>query len=191
MKKWFGFMLLSVILLLAACNKNQGTPSEHGSVDDGESANGYGSIDHGIDEKKVGFSLTGDTIEEAANVPAEEKERILNVFNVYIDAFNEKDIERYMGTLSKQSESFDKVGERAELTDVFSQYDIKREPSDVTIVKYDEKEAQVFAKLSTSMTQLSSGLVTNPNGRQVTVFTKDDGEWKVSSVYYIGDEEKK
>ena len=72
--------------------------SENGSVDDGEATNGYGAIDHGVDEKKVGFSITGDTIEEAANIPAEEKEQILEAFNAYIEAFNEKDIEGYMNT---------------------------------------------------------------------------------------------
>ena len=41
------------------------------------------------------------------------------------------------------------------------------------------------------MKQLSTGLETKPSGRQVTVFTKDDGDWKVASVYYIGDDRKK
>lgn len=190
MKKWFGFLLLSVILLLAACNKSEEAPTQNGSVDDGDSTNGYGAIDHGVDEKKVGFSITGDTIEEAANIPAEEKERILAVFNAYIDAFNGKDIEGYMNTLSEHTESFDFEQERVSLEEAFGEFDIKRTVSDVTIVKYDEQEAQVFAKLATSMKQLSTGLETNPSGRQVTVLTKDEGEWKVASVYYIGDQEK-
>ena len=66
-----------------------------------------------------------------------------------------------------------------------------REVSDVTIVNYTDTEAQVFAKLKTSMKQLGSGLQTNQTGRQVTVFTKDNGEWKVASVHYVGDLEEK
>jgi hypothetical protein len=31
----------------------------------------------------------------------------------------------------------------------------------------------------------------NQLGRQVTVFTKDDGNWKVSAIHYIGDEKTK
>lgn len=191
MKKWFVFCLVVVMMLLAACNKEEGAVSQHGSVNDGESVNGHGAIDHGVDDKKVGFNVTGDTIEEAANVPAEEKERILEVYDVYIDAFNDKDIERYIETLSERTESFNKEQEQADLEDYFSQYDIQREVTDVTIVKYEEEEAQVFAKLATSMKQLSTGLETNPTGRQVTVLTKEDGEWKIASVHYIGDDVSK
>lgn len=191
MKKWFVFCVLAVMMLLAACNKDEETTPQNGSVNDGESQSGYGAIDHGVDEKKVGFNMTGDTIEEAANVPAEEKERILEVFNVYIQAFNDKDIERYIDTLSEQTESFNKEQEQNDLEEYFSQFDIQREVSDVTIVKYEDGEAQVFAKLATSMKQLSTGLETSPKGRQVTVLTKDDGEWKVASVYYIGDDQSK
>ena len=50
--------------------------------------------------KKLDLICQVDTIEEAAGVPAEEKEQILEVFDVYIDTFNEKDIEKYMDTLS-------------------------------------------------------------------------------------------
>ena len=74
--------------------------------------------------------------------------------------------------------------------EVFNHYDLNREASDVTIVKYSDTEAQVFSKLQTSMKQLTSGLETNPSGRQVTVFTKDEGDWKVASVHYIGDVEQ-
>lgn len=187
MKKWFVFCLVVVMMLLAACNKEEGAASQHGSVNDGESVNGHGAIDHGVDDKKVGFNVTGDTIEEAANVPAEEKERILEVFDVYIDAFNDKDFDRYMNTLSEHSESFDLEEERSYLEEQFKEYDIKLQASDVTIVKFDEQEAQIFMKLKTSMKQLSTGLETNPSGRQVIVLTKDDGEWKVASVHRVGD----
>lgn len=191
MKKWFVFCLVVVMMVLAACNKEEETASQHGSVNDGESVNGHGAIDHGVDDKKVGFNVTGDTIEEAANVPAEEKERILEVFDVYIDAFNNKNIERYMNTLSEHSESFDLGEERSYLEEQFNEFDIKLQASDVTIVKYDEQEAQIFMNLKTSMKQLSTGLETNPSGRQVIVLTKDDGEWKVASVHRIGDNPQK
>ena len=108
MKKmvWFS-MLLSVILTARAhATITKEAPIQNGSVNDGEATNGYGAIDHGVDEKKVGFSITGDTIEEAANIPAEEKERILAVFNAYIEAFNEKDVEGYMNTLIRTHGKF-------------------------------------------------------------------------------------
>ncbi|MCZ2257646.1 nuclear transport factor 2 family protein [Sporosarcina sp. G11-34] len=192
MKKVWISMALSMVLLLGACASDKEQGSNQGGVNDGEAPNTNDAIGHGVDEKKVGFSLTGETIEEAENVPSEEKEAILNAFNVYIDAFNKKDIERYLGTLSENTESFDKEEERVYMTEeVFNEYELDRVATDVTIVKYSEKEAQVFSVLETSMKQISSGLAVNPAGRQVTVFTKEDGNWLVSSIHYIGDEEKK
>ena len=190
MKKLQISIILATILLLGACSSSKDeTSSGHGSVNDGEAVNGYGAIDHGVDDKKVGFNITGDTIEEAAGVPAEEKERILATFEIYIDAFNDKDMDRYLETVSDQTDSFDKAEERAYMTDVFSSYDLDRQATDITIVKFTETEAQVFAKLKTSLKQLSSGLQTNQSGRQVTVFTKEEEAWKVSSVHYLGDVE--
>lgn len=162
-------MIMSSVLILGACSKDSTV----------------------VEEKKVGFNLIGETIEEVAGVPANEKEQILAAFNAYIDAFNDKDIDRYIDTLSERTESFDKIQERVKLEDTFSKLDIKREVSDVVIVKYEDEEAQVFTNLTTSVKQLDSGLETNPSGRQVTLFTKDDGEWKVASVHYIGNDEKK
>lgn len=188
MKKIVVFSMMSIMLLLGACSKDEPNTSGQGSVDDGEPVNGSGAIDHGVDDKQVGFNLLGGSIEEATGIPAEEKEQILSAFNVYIDTFNEKDIDSYLNTLSDNTESFDKAGERAYTEEVFAAYDLDRQASDVTIVQFNDDEAQVFANLKTSMRQVSTGLETNPSGRQVTVFTKDDGEWKVSAVHYIGDE---
>ena len=95
-----------------------------------------------------------------------------------------------MDTLSKHSKAFDLEEERSYMGEQFKEYDLNREVSDTTIVKYFENEAQVFANLKTSIKQISSGLKIDQNGRQVTVFTKDDGEWKVSSIHYIGEEKK-
>jgi hypothetical protein len=189
MKKIVVLLSMSLILLIGACGKDEGKPAENGSVNDGEAANEYGTIDHGVDEKKVGFSLTGETIEEAADVPAKEKEKILNLFNVYMETLNEQDIDGYLDTLS--AKDYDIEEERALTKDLFSEYELSREVSDITIVKYSGTEAQVFSNLKTSFKQLSTGLETNPSGRQVTVFTKNDGDWKVASVHYIGDEETK
>ncbi len=187
MKKIVVLITMSLILLLGACSKDDGKSGENGSVNDGEAANEYGTINHGVDEKKVGFSLTGETIEEATGVPAEEKEKILAAFNNYIETFNKKDIDSYIDMLSDSTESFDKVEERAYMEEVFSAYDLNLQASDVTIVKYSEDETHLFANVKTAMKQLSSGLETNPKGRQVTVFTKDDGEWKLAALHHIED----
>lgn len=189
MKKVLAFTMLIAVLILGACSKNEET-SNHGSVNDGEAPSEFGSIDHGVDENKVGFNLAGGSIEEAENVPAEEKELLIQSFDTYIHAFNNQDIDEYMGTLSEKPKSFNLDEEREYIESVFEQYELSREAKDVTIVKFDEQtgEAQVFANLVTKMKQKSTGLETSRDGRQVTVFTKESGEWKVNSVYYMEDQ---
>lgn len=190
MKKVLVFSVIISVLIIGACSKKEDASSNHGSVNDGEVPSEFGSIDHGVDENKVGFNLAGGTIEEAANVPAEEKESILKSFDTYIDAFNHQDIDEYMSTLSENPKSFELNEEREYIETVFDQFELTRDAKDITIVKFDEEtgEAQVFANLSTKMKQKSTGLETNRDGRQVTVFTKEGEDWKVNSVYYMEDQ---
>lgn len=188
MKKIFVPISMSVLLLLGACSSDGEKSTGSGSVNDGEAANENGAIDHGVEDKKVGFSLDGGVIEEASGVPDEEKEQILAVYKVYIDTLNEQDIDGYLNTLSPEDYDFEE--ERAFMEEQFSEYELNREISNVTIVKYSDKEAQVFSNLNTSYKQVSTGLVTKQDGRQVTVFTKNGDDWKVASVHYIGDEGK-
>lgn len=189
MKKVVVLISLSLILLLAACSNDKEKSVENGSVDDGEATNENGTVDHGVDESKVGFSLTGDTVEEAAGVPADEKEQILAVYSLYVETLNKQDIEGYLDTLS--AEDYDIEEERSIMKKSFSEFELNREISNVTIVKYSEKEAQVFSNLKTTYKQLKTGIETSPSGRQVTVLKKSDGDWKVASIHYIGDNEKK
>lgn len=189
MKKMIVPISMSVLLLLGACGKDEGGPVETGSVNDGEATNEYGSINHGVDEKKVGFSLSGETVEEASGVPADEKKQLLAVLDRNMETLNKQDLDGYLATLS--AKDYDLEEERAFMADHFKEYELKREVSNVTIVKYSDTEAQVFSNLTTTYKQLSTGLVTKPTGRQVTVFTKNDGDWKVASVHYIGDDGEK
>lgn len=190
MKKKLVFSVIISAFILGACSKDEDA-TVGGSVNDGESVSEFGSIDHGVDESKVGFNLTGDTIEEDANVPAEEKELLIESFDNYINAFNNRNIDEYMGTLSENPKSFNLAEEREYIESVFEQFELSREAKDVTIVKFNEEtgEAQVFANLATKMKQKSTGLETSRDGRQVTVFTKEGEDWKVNSVYYMEDQQ--
>lgn len=172
MKKIGLAFLLGVILLLVACN-DSGKEKEQDL--------------QGADEEGIGFSLSGESVEEAQNVPEEEKKDILNAFDLYITKFNEKDLDGYMDMIAEETESFDKQEERAYTASVFKEYDLNRVPSDITIVKYDKEEAQVFSKLSYTLKQLSTGLETKEEARQVTLFVKEDAQWRVKSVHSIGE----
>lgn len=170
MKKVQGVLLLSMLLILGACSNESKK-----------------EVEPETKEEQVGFSLTGDSIEEAQNIPEDEKKEILQAFDTYITMFNEKKWDEYIAMISENSESLDKEEERAYIETFFADYDLVRDPSNITIVKYAEDEAQVFSNLEHTQTQLDSGLEVKEKARQVTVFTKESGEWKVNSVHTIGD----
>jgi ketosteroid isomerase-like protein len=140
------------------------------------------------EESTVGFEMANGKIEEAQNVPIDEREAIIAAFDEYIEAFNAQDIERYIATLSHDPKGFNIEEERKALISAFDTYDVERIAEDVTIVKYSEAEANVFATLKVDLVEKETGADLSSVGRQVTVFKKEEDVWKVSSVYYIGSE---
>ncbi len=171
MKKWL--ILVLAVFMLTACNNKE--DNKENAVNNEE-------------DSTVGFEVLGDDIEKAADVPENVEKEILAAFDEYIASFNSKDIDRYIKTLSKNPQGFD-VDEDVEVAkNIFAQYDLDRTASDVTIVKYSEEEAQVYANLQIKMTEIKTNAELKSSGRQVTVFAKEDNDWKVTSVYYIGNE---
>lgn len=169
MKKW---LLLPVLfLILAGCNNENSDEKKSKS-----------------EESNVGFEMSGDNIEEVKDIPEKEKEKIIAAFQEYIDSFNAEDINRYKKTLSENAEGFNYEEDVQAAQDAFKKYDINKKSSDITIVKYSDKEAQVFSKIVTDMTETSSKAQLSYSGRQVTVFVKEDDDWKISSIFYIGDQ---
>lgn len=167
-------MMLLATFMLAACGDNEDAPKEL-SPEEAEKI---------IEKGTVGFEVADGNIEAAANVPAEEKENIIAAFNEYMDAFNEKDIERYKKTISPNAEGFDYEADIAEVEKVFDQYSkIERSATDVTIVKYEENEAQVFSNMKAEMVEKDTDIPLAGEARTVIVFVKESGAWKVSSVH--------
>lgn len=171
MKKWL-IAVMALFVLTACGNSEDATPKD---------------VEKEIEEGTVGFEMLGNSIQEATGVPQQEKEEILAAFDEYIKAFNEKDLEHYKRIISKNAEGFRYEDDVQAVTEVFKQYDVNREAQDVTIVKYKESEAQVFSNLKTETKEIETGAELAGVGRQVTVFVKED-QWKVSSIYYIGNE---
>ena len=172
MKKWI--VAVMAVFVLAACGDKEKEAAPE-------------NLQKTIDDGTVGFEILGDSIQQATNVPEEEKDQIISAFDEYIAAFNEKDLERYKQIISKNAKGFKYEEDVQAVSEVFEQYDINRIAEDVTIVKYSEDEAQVFSNLKTETKELETGAEMSGVGRQVTVFVKED-QWKVSSIYYIGNE---
>ncbi|WP_342473041.1 nuclear transport factor 2 family protein [Metasolibacillus sp. FSL H7-0170] len=173
MKKWL--IMLIAAFGLAAC----------GDTEEQLSAEQTADI---IEKGTVGFEVMGDKVEAAPDVPDAEREKIIGVFNEYIAAFNDEDLDRYSSTLSKNATGFDYEKDLVEATKVFNSYTINRQADNITIIKYEENEAQVYANLEIEMTEDETGTALSSKGRQVTVLANEDGAWKVTSVFYIGNE---
>lgn len=173
MNKWF-IALLAVFVLAACSNKEQDVNTK--------------DTEQVIDNGTIGFEIMGDNIEEVTDIPEDEREAILKAFDEYIASFNSKDIDRYVNTLAKDPQGFTIEDDKAEAELAFEQYDITKTPSDVTIVKYSENEAQVYSNIVTDLTENATGTELSDEGRQVTVFVKEEGQWKVTSIYYIGNQ---
>ena len=185
----FKYMILFALttLLLTACG-NDNAEKSAGSVNDGESSNESNALEHGVTEQsEVGFEMAGGKIEEAKDVPKEERQAILTAFDTYMTAFNEEDLETYLSVIATNPEGFDYEEEKKFVEDTFAEYKVTRTAEDITLIKYDENQAQVFATLQMSLEQETTGAQVNRSGRQVTVFANEDGEWRVTSVFFIGD----
>jgi len=174
MNKWL--IAVFAVFLLAACNDKE------------EQNVNLAETEQIIEEGTVGFEIMGDNIEEVAGVPTEEKEAIIAAFDEYIASFNAKDIDRYVKTLSNNPQGFEVEEDMLVAEKIFEQYEISKVASDVTIVEYSENEAQVYSNILTDMTEIASGTELQDEGRQVTVFVKENGNWKVTSIYYIGNQ---
>lgn len=183
-------MLTLILLLLSACAGEENREGA-GSVSDGESSSAKNNaLEHGVTDQapsEVGFNMTGNDIEAAQNVPAAEKKALMETFDIYLNAFNEENLEKYMSVIAKEPEGFDYKQEEKDVKAAFEQYDVSRTAEDVTVIKYNKNQAQVFASLSISLEQETTGAKVDRTGRQVTVFANEDGNWRVTSVYFIGD----
>ena len=172
MKKLKMFMLsIGLVIVLAACNNEETKSAEQI-----------------VDENAVSFEMANGEVAEVKDISEATKEKIIAAFNEYIVSFNEGDVERYIATLSTNPEGFNLDEERETLTSTFAAYEVERIPDHITITKYTEDEVNVYATLKTNLVEKETGTSVESKGKQVTVLTQENNEWKISSVFYIGEE---
>lgn len=181
-------ILIAILLVLAACSDSEESTANQNTANDGNSANENNAVDHGIEDEEVGFTLGDDGKVIEADVPKEEANKILAAYQEYIDAFNAEDIDRYMKVISENPEGFDRDEDRKALMDTFAAYDTTYKTSDETIVKYEDERAEVYATNVVTVKDPNSDKATEQSGRQVVVFKKEENEWRVCSLHFIGNQ---
>lgn len=177
-----------LMLLLTACSSNDDTAVNTNSTNDSDFQNEYGAIDHGLEDKSAGFTMDSDGEVVQAEVPADEEAAILEAYGEYIAAFNAEDLDRYMAVIAEEPEGFDREEDRAALEEAFAAYDLTYEPTNETIVKFTPERAEVFAEISLEMTEAGAEKAIEESGRQVVIFKKEEGGWKVSGLHFIGNQ---
>ncbi len=170
MKKWL--IMLVGVFMLTACGAKEEQPSAEQAADS-------------IAKEDIGFEVMGDEVIAASDVPDAERDKIITTFNEYIEAHNTKDVDQYSNTLSKNATGFDYEKDLAELQKSFATYTIDLQAEDITIIKYDGKEAQVYANLTRKITEDETGTEFSDKARQVTVLANEDGIWKITNMARI------
>ncbi|OKL36368.1 hypothetical protein [Domibacillus mangrovi] len=196
--KWIMALLLTGTLL-AGCSDDEQNEAAN-SASDGEPANTAKQETHtASDEQKNTMTADEESnskkesttqtekvpIEEAGNVPAEEKTAILAVLDKQIESFNHKDIDGYMSTISETPESFDYKEERLYVQKVFETFEASMTPLDPMIIKYDEKTktANVFMNMKSTSKDIGTGKEVSQTTRQIMVFQKENAGWKQISLF--------
>ncbi|MGD6804744.1 nuclear transport factor 2 family protein [Rossellomorea vietnamensis] len=177
---WKKFMIgLGVSsLLLAGCNNNEGADD----TDKPEENTEEQAEETPAEDQTSVLLEEASELEEAEDVPEEEKQAILDAYNEYIESFNAEDVERYMATLSETPVNFELEKEEEAVNNVFSKLDVRREASNVKIVNYSSKKADVYSDLEVVTSDPESDREATTTGKQLTIFQKTDDGWKVSMI---------
>ncbi len=165
-------------LLLAGCNNNEGADD----TDKPEENTEEQAEETPAEDQTSALLEETSELEEAEDVPEEEKQAILDAYNEYIESFNAEDVERYMATLSETPVNFELEKEEEAVNNVFSKLDVRREASNVKIVNYSSKKADVYSDLEVVTSDPESDREATTTGKQLTIFQKTDDGWKVSMI---------
>ena len=181
-------MFAGLFLMLGACSAGEEGAVNENSAADSDLTNENNAIDHGIEDKSVGFTMEDDGNVVEADVPPEEADKILAAYQEYITSFNAEDLDRYMAVIAEEPAGFDREEDMAALTEAFETYDTTYQTSNETIVKYEEGRAEVFAEVEVEMVETGTSRNVTQTGRQVVVFVNEEGNWKLTSLHFIGNQ---
>lgn len=179
-------ILIAGLLLLSACSEDNGAADNANSANDSNLNSENNALDHGMEDKSAGFTLNGDGEVIEADVPEEEAAAILIAHKEYIEAFNAEDLDRYMAVIAEEPEGFDRAEDQQALEEAFASFNTTYAPSNETIVKYEPDRAELFAEITVAVEDAETGGKTEESGRQVVIFKKEEGSWKVSGLHFIG-----
>lgn len=177
--------LLAAVLLLGACGNGDTEPS--GEKENTAKETEVGKENQITDKDKEKEEPVEDAglppLKPAADIPKEEEKALMAVMKQHIDAFNSKDLDRYMETLSKKPESFSYDDEKDYMKKVFSTMDLEMSPKQMFIIEYSDKEASVFTDMKTRAVDPESKKEIVSVTRQINTLRKEEGGWKMIATF--------
>ncbi len=173
------FMLVGA-LMLAACGKEE--ESSDKQEDTKVTTNNEQENSNASSSENIGES-TPPPIQEAENIPAKEKKALLAAFDQHVKTFNQKDLDGYMSTISKNPTSFKLDEERDYIKNIFETTDIQINPQNVIIIDYKDNEANIFTEMKTIVSETGSKKKVEQLSRQINTFKKEDGQWKLNATF--------
>ncbi|MFK2826349.1 hypothetical protein QYG89_11860 [Bacillus sp. B190/17] len=178
MKRQAMGLVLLAGLLIAGCSDKEETKEK------AEAPQTTSETKPAVDgSKETGENRVTQPIEEAKNLPPEEKEALMKTLARHVDAFNAKDLDAYMSTISKHTER-NYEEERLYVKKVFDTFEAKMEPQHTVIIKYDEekKEAYMFIVMKSITKDLQTGKEIEETTRQVMKLNKEEDGWKQTAL---------
>ncbi|MFC5652808.1 copper amine oxidase N-terminal domain-containing protein [Paenibacillus solisilvae] len=137
---------------------------------------------------------TEEILNQVADVPAADKEKIIAVLNKQLEASNNEDLAAYKETIDPATPHLDEL--LAPTQQIFDQYDLKFSFEDVSIINYTGTEAQVYLTQATE--KIKGPQFQNSRVRLVVTLIKTAaGEWittldtKIISVEALQDPNSK
>ncbi|QPC47522.1 hypothetical protein [Mangrovibacillus cuniculi] len=131
---------------------------------------------------------------EAKNISDVDKQAVIQTLEAQEAAFNAKDIDAYMETISKDPLSFDYNEERDFVQSMFKAYDMTMDMETKTIIEYNEAEqtATVHIRTKTSVKEAGNESMEplEDLSNQVVMLRKEDNEWNIIQTFAMEQREQ-
>lgn len=131
---------------------------------------------------------------EAENISDADKQAVIQTLEAQQEAFNAKDIDAYMETISKEPLSFDYKEERDFVQSMFDAYDMTMDMETKTIIEYNEAEqtATVHIRTKTSVKEAGNESMKplEDLSNQVVMLRKEDNEWNIIQTFAMEQKEQ-
>ncbi|MBD1379602.1 YybH family protein [Metabacillus arenae] len=187
------FILLSLFTVSACSNENtaekeEEIPAKETAANEKNNEAEEASEEISPEESQLAFIESLAEVESgtgSSDIPQEEEQAVIAALNQHIEAFNNKDLDAYMNTLSKHAIGFDYEQEREYMKKEFETLEVETTIKEAIIDEYQHDEsghfAAVYTLTSMKLPHPETGTMVEKEVSNYNIFQKDPEGWKMSS----------